>query len=137
MDKKSSHKYTSSPKSPTVLLSCIAHSSHFHIFSHNPVYQERSDLDPQGHLSDWSREGEERTRERTNKRGAETKTGVWKHQWCLSQVGLLFTRGTLVHLVIVTFVVNTVAKNTRTSYCLVGNNHRMRSQCCSRSKYSK
>lgn len=51
------------------------------------VDQERFDLDPQGYLSDWSREGEERTRERTDKGGAKTKAGVWKHQWCLSQVG--------------------------------------------------
>lgn len=68
--------HASSPKPLTrLLLSGITHSSHF-FFSHNPVYQERSDLDPQGHLSDWSREGEERTRERTDKGGAETKTGV-------------------------------------------------------------
>lgn len=55
-------------------------------FFHNPVYQARSDPDPEGHLSSWSGEGEERTRERTDKGGAQTKTRVWKHQRCLSQV---------------------------------------------------
>lgn len=46
-----------------LLLFGIAHSCYFCFvcFSHNPVYQERYDLDTQGHLSDWSREGEERT----------------------------------------------------------------------------
>lgn len=40
------------------------------------VHQERPDPYPQGHLSDWSREGEERTRERTDKGSAEEETGV-------------------------------------------------------------
>lgn len=77
-----------------LLLPDIAHSSHF-LFSHHPVYQERLDLDSQGDLSDWSRESEERTREGADKGGAETKAGVWEHQWRLSQVGVQFKTNTL------------------------------------------
>lgn len=36
----------------------------FLLFVHYPVYQEGFDPDPEGHLSDWSREGKERARER-------------------------------------------------------------------------
>lgn len=67
-----------------LLFSHVAYSSHFLFWFlfcfDDPVHQERFDLDPQRHLPDWSREGEERTRERPNQGGAETKTGVWKHQ---------------------------------------------------------
>lgn len=105
--------------------SCSPFLSEFSLlfFCHNPVHQERFDPDPQGHLSDWSRESEEGTWERTDKRGAETKTGVWKHQWCLSQVGklnidLTCTRVTLPQLLMVTYVVAVVVKSTRTSVLL-------------------
>lgn len=96
----------------------FAHSSHFFFFL--PVHKERSDLDTEGHLSDWSREGEKGTRERTDKGGAQAKTGVWEHQWCFSQVGLQFRGNTTAPppLQTVTTVADTVVENTRTG-CLV------------------
>ena len=60
--------------SPFFLVLLIVLTSVF--FFHNPVHQERFDLDPEGHLSDWSREGEERAREGADQGGAETENGV-------------------------------------------------------------
>lgn len=125
----------------SLLFSQIAHSSHF-LFLLSMlllVHQERFDLDPQRHLPDWSREGEEGARERPDKGGPETKTGVWEHQQRLSQVGLALAHDTLLNPTTVTFVVAACGCKYKNwcVCCSAAINRCIRSRCCAHGRDRK